>query len=105
MPVLQVDAPRGTGIVAYVPYSDRTPADHVQSHADQRLIAAAPELLEALKWALPLAEMALEDHRQARIQAGHSDIGAGSPHLGLWESEAKARDGARAAIAKATGAA
>lgn len=34
--------------VSYVPYSDRTDADHIQSHADARLIAAAPEMYEAL---------------------------------------------------------
>jgi hypothetical protein len=36
--------PDGAWIAAVV-YSDRTPADHVQSYADARLIAAAPTLL------------------------------------------------------------
>lgn len=35
--------------IAYVIYSDKTPADHVQSHADARLIAAAPDMLAALE--------------------------------------------------------
>ena len=39
--------PDGIGI-ACVAYSDRTNADHVASLADARLIAAAPDLLDAL---------------------------------------------------------
>lgn len=40
--------PDGFGI-ACVFYCDRTTADHIASLADARLMAAAPELLEALK--------------------------------------------------------
>lgn len=35
---------------------DPEPHDRVQMSADARLIAAAPELLAALEWALPFAE-------------------------------------------------
>lgn len=56
-------------------------------------------LREALAWALPLAEMTLENCRQQRLQYGHSDIGAGTNHLGLWEFEVAARDRARAVLA------
>ena len=37
-------------------FTDRTPADHVQTHADQRLIAAAPELLAALQGLLAMGD-------------------------------------------------
>lgn len=42
--------------------------------ANARIVAAAPELLEVLKWALPLAEVALDTHRLLRVQCGHNDI-------------------------------
>jgi len=42
--------------VAFIPYSDRTPKDHVQSHADQKLIAAAPDLYAALEALLESAD-------------------------------------------------
>ncbi len=45
--LLVVDAPTAGG-VAYVVYSDRKPGDHNESHGIQRLIAAAPEMYEAL---------------------------------------------------------
>ncbi len=48
--LLSVLRPDGASC-AFVIYSDLTPEDHVQAHADQRLIAAAPELYEALKCA------------------------------------------------------
>ena len=45
--------PDGGGYVAMVTYSDRTAADHLASLADARLIASAPEMLDALKaWSL-----------------------------------------------------
>lgn len=67
--LLQIVAP--SGAVAFVIYSDRTPADHVQAHADQRLIAAAPVLLAELKSTTLLLRTALlctsvEIARQAR---------------------------------------
>lgn len=72
--------------------------------ASGSIAAAAPEMLDALRWALPLAEMALEQCRLQRVQAGHTDIQAGDI-IGLWPDEVASRDAARAAIAKATGAA
>lgn len=46
----------GFGILAYVPYSDRSHEQHVDSHADARLFAAAPEVLEVLKDAIASAD-------------------------------------------------
>ena len=70
--------------------------------ADQQTAELANELISALIWALPLAEIALEDHRQTRLQNGHDDIGRGTKVLGLWPSEVEQRDKARAILAKAT---
>lgn len=48
-PFLQVCGGPKDYVVAYVPYSDRTPVEHIESHADQRLIAAAPALYDAIR--------------------------------------------------------
>lgn len=58
------------------------------------------ELLAALRWALPLAEIALEDARQRRLQAGHAYIGAETDRIGLWPEEQESHKCARAALAK-----
>ena len=72
-----------SGGIAYIPYSDRTPKAHVESHADQRLIAAAPDMAEACR-------MLVESH----------DADMGTYALGkLYE----AREAARAALSKARG--
>lgn len=55
------------------------------------------ELRAALKWALPLAEQALEQCRQLRNRAGHTDIRAGDI-VGLWPEEIAERDKARSAL-------
>lgn len=55
-------------------------------------------LVDALTWAVPLAERALEEHRVERLRFGHNDIGAGTDHLGLWDNEAASRTAARAAL-------
>lgn len=47
-PFLQILGP-DDNVYALVFYSDRTTKDHTTSHADARLIAAAPELLAALQ--------------------------------------------------------
>ena len=69
-----VVGPDDTGWIAAVIYSDFTPELHHQSLADARLIAAAPDLLEALKEVVAISDR-----------------------------EHKAWDKARAAIAKAEG--
>jgi hypothetical protein len=76
---LQIVGPKG--LVALTCYSDATTKDHVESHADQCLIAAAPDMLEALR---DLCNRVDEDTNY------------------VPESEAYLR--ARAAIIKATGA-
>lgn len=80
--------------------------DYSQTAADAHLIAAAPELLDALRWALPLAERAMDDHRMERIRCGHSDISGtyknGVTWAGIHQSEVDQIEAARAAIAKAT---
>jgi hypothetical protein len=48
-PVLQIYGPDDK-VYACVFYSDRLPGEHATSHADARLIAAAPEMLAALKF-------------------------------------------------------
>jgi hypothetical protein len=78
-PHLQVNGPKGG--VAYIPYSDATHSDHVEAHADQRLIAAAPDLLEALRVTLRMVEAEFEE-----LAGNHPGVRA-----------------ARAAIAKAEG--
>lgn len=62
-----------------------------------RLLADNKRLREALQWALPLAELTLEETRVNRIRCGHSDIRCGDT-IGLWPEEAKAREKARAAL-------
>lgn len=47
-PVLQIYGPDDK-VYALVLYSDRTDAEHIASHADARLIAAAPDLLDACR--------------------------------------------------------
>lgn len=49
MPVLQIISEPTSEVLALVPYSDRTPKAHAECYADARLIAAAPDLLEALR--------------------------------------------------------
>jgi len=49
MPVLQIISEPTSEVLALVPYSDRTPKAHAECYADARLIAAAPEMLDALK--------------------------------------------------------
>lgn len=69
-----------------------------REEANARLIAAAPELLEALKWAVPLAEKALEDHRCLRLECGHHDIG--TKRIGLYDYEVEAKEKARTLISR-----
>ena len=59
------------------------------------------ELRDALQWALPLAELAMEDCRQTRLLMGHDDIGTGTDNIGLWPFEVRSIEVARAVLAKA----
>lgn len=61
------------------------------------------ELETALRWALPLAELALDSHRYDRIKNGHNhDIQGthkdGTQRLGLWQKEVDEIDFARSAL-------
>ena len=75
--------------------------------ANANLIAAAPDLLKALKWALPLARLAMEAHRMERLRCGHNDIvgkyKSGQTWSGIYKSEIDDIEFADAAIAKAKG--
>lgn len=79
----------GSGVVCRVPGNDKTPDER---DANARLIAAAPELLEALK----------------QIKDDYEELARN--HAGAWHDDEvllhqKINEAARAAIAKATGAA
>lgn len=67
------------------------------------LLVEKAEMLESLRWAVPLAEMAMEDYRLLRLKNGHDDIGAGTDKIGLWPKEQAQIKQAKAAISKATG--
>jgi hypothetical protein len=66
------------------------------------LQAESARLREALKWALPLAQLALETHRLERLRCGHSDIRGvyvnGTQCVGLWQDEIDRIEQARAAL-------
>lgn len=74
---------------------------------DYTLIAAAPELLDALQWALPMAILAMEQHRMERVKNGHVDISGtyknGESWVGIYQDEVDKIEFARAAIAKSLG--
>lgn len=65
------------------------------------------ELIEALEWALPLAELAMEQHRQMRLQCGHNDLTyttrRGVKFVGLSQAEWDRVERARRALAEAQG--
>jgi len=69
--------------------------------ANAHLIAAAPEMLEALEWALPLARQYMEVIAGDRAKAGHT--GLGTKRGSLYDHEVEAAEKACAAIAKAKG--
>lgn len=65
--------------------------------------AQIERLRAALRWALPLATMALEDCRQQRVKLGHTDIIGtyrnGQAWVGIHQSEVDNLEAARAALA------
>lgn len=79
----------------------------VLTKEDADLIAAAPDLLEALQWALPLAKIAMDTHRMERIKCGHMDISGtyknGETWVGIWQTEVDQIEFAQEAINKALG--
>lgn len=83
---------------------ERTSDEEVEANA--KLMAAAPVLLKALQWALPLARMAMEAHRMDRLRCGHNDIvgkyKSGQAWAGIYQSEVDEIEFACAAITKAT---
>jgi hypothetical protein len=56
------------------------------------------ELFEALKWALPLAEIAMESHRQERLRCGHT---FGTKRAGLYDEEVDEIERFRSTLNKA----
>lgn len=75
--------------------------------ADAKLAASAPELLDALQWALPLARLAMDSHRMERIKCGHTDITGtysnGETWVGIYQSEVDEIEFAQNTIKKALG--
>jgi len=62
------------------------------------LEARVGELEAALKWAVPLAEIALDECRLERLRTGNRDIGKEEGHPGLWPIEVAAKTRARATL-------
>lgn len=99
-PFISIGSEGSPGVVLVL--YGRTNDEQIAAEQDAALICEAvnrhDDLVGALKWALPLAEVALEDARQRRLQAGHTDIGAGTERLGLWPDEQARNAAARAAL-------
>ena len=80
----------------------RAEAAEVRAENFIRFLRAAEareaKLRKALDWALPLAELTLEQSRTTRLLNGHTDIGAGTEYPGLWPDEVQKRDEARQAL-------
>ena len=95
------------GLIQEVAACGPTEAGSCAQQANARLIAAAPELLEALQWALPLAKIAMSQHQLERCQNGHTDITGtyknGVTWAGIYQEEVDQIEKADAAINKALG--
>ena len=80
---------------------------HFHNNANRNLISAAPELLEALQWALPLAKIAMSSCQLERVKCGHSDITGtykdGVTWAGIYQDEVDSIESAESAINKALG--
>lgn len=94
-------------LAANVDHWMRAGANHAQDASDANHRAETAEsrvkvLEEALRWATPLAALALETHRCERLRCGHQDIQAkkadGSLVLGLWQDEYDAWQRAESAL-------
>jgi len=70
--------------------------------SDRDTLSREDELLACLRWALPLAERAVDDQRLERIRYGHSDITGtyknGVTWAGIHQSEVDDIERARAAV-------
>lgn len=84
------------------------PADERRANAEfiVRAVNERDALVAALKWALPLAEIAMEDHRSHRCQAGHGGTIQGTysngvTWAGIYQGEVDEIELARATLAKA----
>lgn len=102
----------GCGVV-YARHANGNPKDVAtirgwggEQQQNSRLIASAPDLLEALAWALPLAKIAMEDHRMGRLRAGHDMTGtykSGETWVGIYQDEIDKIEYAEYSLAKARG--
>lgn len=76
-------------LVAYLLNS--VPAILAMSDTIERQAAENERLRAALRWALPLAERSVDDHRLERVRCGHSDIHGtyknGVTWAGIYQSE------------------
>lgn len=78
------------------------PDELVRAADYDRLTAELQQCRQALAWALPLAECAVETRRTERVQAGHHDIRGtyknGVTWVGVYQSEVDEIESARAAL-------
>lgn len=81
--------------------------DKYIEEANANLIAAAPNLLKALLWALPLAKIAMAQHQLERCRNGHTDITGtykdGVTWAGIYQDEVDSIEQADTAINEALG--
>ena len=72
-------------------------------YAENPATARVAKLEEALRWALPLAERAVDDHRMERMRCGHNDITGtyknGVTWVGIHQSEVDQIEFAREVLA------
>lgn len=97
----------GAGAIMDVKIAKVSGSDYDEAKANAKLIAQAKELREALEWALPLAEIAVDTHRMYRIQCGHTDINGtysdGQTWVGIYQNEVDKIEHARRTLKLAKG--